>query len=636
MFVPFLSTSAAGTPLAKRASVDVDHQYPEKEDLTRPTLALAVAANWLSVIGSLIIILYIPQVIQRVPSQRKRMLIVLFTAISNFGFSFVNIITDYADAITYLPCSVSAWCYVFFQLLTCTLVTVSTFRLCGVFLFTERRSIPSKYIALCPLVAFVLATMPAAFKQYDFNECAHYCWFEPVPGQKGCRIISLWAWLCYYTWMIVLLSILLGSTLFVLSKIAITVMNSRWNLKQVVDQSFNPVTNDATPTPARSNLSTFHNEGIQTRENQQPTGTTRLNNEQQTFIRNTTSIPRTNERLFLLAIFRQALYPISISVTGGIQIAVDVTLSDFMAYNGTLDYVANIATSIQGFLFFLVFMFDPAVMQMHRHWRKYMIWKYYVEFYYSLEMPREGRDFEDRFMERCQTLNQPGSEVKFDLLTKPPPYSWSLQYDDLAMPSDFQTTYPLTIVGSASNTQPQSHLAPSHQYRGTPVPTSGREGDTDTSGLISSIPEDDETSTQSPSPSSDLNHPPPVMLSALGRDSDAARGTRRMDYTYSLPVPSSAATQRHRDKDTIRPLVRTTIPSDAYVRGDNTLNTIPSTTSRLREARDATILNHSCRPARHRNKRDPLDSDLDGMNLFDSELDEDIDLERAPRRTIAL
>jgi hypothetical protein len=50
-------------------------------------------ANWLSVLGSLVIVLHVPSVIGHVPTQRKRMVILMFTAISNFGFSFANIIT---------------------------------------------------------------------------------------------------------------------------------------------------------------------------------------------------------------------------------------------------------------------------------------------------------------------------------------------------------------------------------------------------------------------------------------------------------------------------------------------------------------------------------------------------------------
>ena len=583
------------------------------------------------------------------------------------------------------------------------------------FLFAERRTIPSKYIAFCPLIAFVLATVPALFRQLNYNECGHYCWFEPAPRQPDCRVRSLWAWLCYYAWMILILTILLGSTLAVLGKIAMSVMHARWDLKQFSNQPFSPAAGDATSqvttlstvgtlrtlsqhlqsriTSALSSASqqrvssksgsqqedsqvskgsgttastmvdcglpTLDNEAIhtsgssdihpQTLANPQPVRITQPTSNTQRM--GGTSASRTNERSFLVAILRQAFYPISISVCGCIQIIVDVTMVNIWDYQSSVEYAANIATSVQGFLFFLVFMFDPAVIQTRRQWRKYMIWKYYIEFYYSLGMPQEGREFEDRFMERCQVLNRPGNEATFDLLAKPPSYSWSLQYDDLAMPSDFQTAYPLTNVRPALNTEPY---------------------------------------TQSPST---LHNPDSLLTShsALEQTSNAT-GIKRAEYTPSFPNPSSDTTRQHHDKQdmSIYPTMTTDTPSKVVV-GESASMAIPSLhpaeleaeqgtskelmdksdvsevdqitsqSSRTRQPSTITAYTHednashilpafqtrshddgnaprrSRRPSRQ--KRDWLDlsdSELDDIGPLDSESDDDMDLERAPRRKITL
>ncbi|KAF9357045.1 hypothetical protein BGX26_004341 [Mortierella sp. AD094] len=176
------------------------------------------------------------------------------------------------------------------------------------------------------------------------------------------------------------------------------------------------------------------------------------------------AILRAKERPFFVAILRQSLYPITISVSGCIQIIADLTIVDADDYDSAFGYVANVATSIQGFLFFMVFMFDPALMQTRKHWRKYWIWKYYIEFYYGLGMPQEGRDFGERFMETCSGLNQYGNETKFDELTKPPSYSWTLQDHSLATP-DFQTTHPLAnIVSNTTLSTVASVILSSRSY----------------------------------------------------------------------------------------------------------------------------------------------------------------------------
>ncbi|KAI8356873.1 hypothetical protein B0O80DRAFT_446009 [Mortierella sp. GBAus27b] len=686
------TTLQPGDPAGLAPVVDV---FPQSNnDPTRPTLPLALLANWLSVAGSLAIILHVPTVIARVPSQRKRMFIILFTAISNFCFSLVNIITDYADATTYLPCSLSAWCYVFFQLLTCTLVIASTFRLCGVFLFTDKRSIPSKYIAICPLIAFILATTPAAFKQYDFNECSHYCWFKPTPAQEDCRIISLWAWLCFYGWMILFLSILFGSTLFVLGKIAVAVTHSRSDLKQVANQSLNSLSGDLTTRSTTSptvverlrslgrriqgKTASTHSSDIQHKrnDNQQDnlhmsTGSedtapgllsddtansrpgdnyspTRVHLHSGTTGsfsngRDTSSSQRTSshssERAFMLAIFRQAFYPISISISGCVQIIVDVTLVNAWDYEGSLDYAANIVTSVQGFLFFLVFMFDPAVVQTRRYWRKYLIWKYYIEFYYSFGMPHEGREFEDRFMEKCQALNRPGNEAQFDLLAKPPPYSWSLQYDDLAMPSDFQTAYPLAAMSSTLNTsQPLSNLMTSqHQVR---QPPSQMDDNINNTTAIGAKRAEYTPPSADPFPDSTLrfhdnedtmNQP----MTRTDTRGDPAATELKLEPGTFKDWPFESETLEHDQSDTQTSRSRQLSSTIALSHEDNVSHTMTHQASRSRS--HDTDQGHNIRPnPRGRDWQEFSDSDLEDIDSFNDDLDENLDIERTPRRKITL
>ncbi|KAF9911181.1 hypothetical protein EC991_004405 [Linnemannia zychae] len=562
-------SSTAPPPLEEPTLFETEVHYGHRPDRRKTYVRgqrldqdVAAVANWLSMIGSLLIIFHIPRVTRHVPSQKKRMLIILFTAFSNFGFAIANIVTDYTNAVTKLACTISAWCYVFFQLLTCTLVIVSTFRLCGVFLFQRRRSIPSRYIAICPIVAFLLSTPAAITGNFDFDECGHYCWFKLLPDQQDCKVRSLWAWLSFYGWMLLFIAILFASTLFVMVKIILSVTHSRSDLKQVVNQvTLEAIMADS--PPLQSSLSTFQrlrsmSHSLQTRTAsifsfggrrrgtagttgstgsmpgvagagvgpgvgaetgagtgsrfigtgdgsteigqdqhrqsppQQPITnfhpnlegvtlpspaelaalaspppstdlslqvplTDRLEQRGSRSRSTSPNVPRAilpgqqgslgrKEKSFVVAILRQALYPISISLSGCIQIFVDLTIPKVWDQDDELGYAANVATSIQGFLFFLVFLFDPAVIQTRREWRKYMIWRYYIEFYYSLEMPHEGREFETRFMQQCQELDPVKNQAKYDQLTRPPSYSWSLQYDTLAMPTDFQTTYPLSAA----------------------------------------------------------------------------------------------------------------------------------------------------------------------------------------------
>ncbi|KAF9126753.1 hypothetical protein BGW39_006378 [Mortierella sp. 14UC] len=601
---------------------------------------VANVANWLSLLGSLLIILHIPRVARHVPSQKKRMLIILFTAFSNLGFALANIVTEYTNAVTKLACTISAWCYVFFQLLTCTLVIVSTFRLCGVFLFQRRRSIPSKYIAICPLIAFFLSTPAAITGNFEFDECGHYCWFTLLPEQEDCKIRSLWAWLSFYGWMLLFLAILFASTLFVMVKIVLSVINSRSDLKQVVNQAaLESIVADS--PPLQSSSSTFHrlrsmSHSFQTRTasifsfggrrrgtagTTESTGTTSggagagaragsrftgpgalsgnglaeirqdqhqhsppqqpITNfhpnlegvvlpspaelavlasppqvpltdslEQHGLHSQSTSrnVPRTTfpgqegslrrrEKSFVIAILRQALYPISISLSGCIQIFVDLTIPKMWDQDDKLGYAANVATSIQGFLFFLVFLFDPAVIQTRREWRKYMVWRYYIEFYYSLEMPHEGREFETRFIEQCQELDPVKNQAKYDQLTRPPSYSWSLQYDILAMPTDFQTTYPLSaaINSTPFNAVEQSDDAGTRQAEARGCSTGGE--DFIQTVLPAQITEVDETEFTNPTT---LSRPTPaITIMEPTTESNDSFITTMADYTRTASDPSS-------------------------------------------------------------------------------------------------
>ncbi|KAG0356004.1 hypothetical protein BGZ54_000885 [Gamsiella multidivaricata] len=259
--------------------------------------------------------------------------------------------------------------------------------------------------------------------------------------------------------------------------------------------------------------------------------------------RTASGLPRMQDRLFLVAILRQSLYPISISVCGCIQVIVDLTLVNSTDYSNSLNHAANVATSVQGFLFFLVFMFDPAVVQTRRHWKKYMVWKYYIEFFYSLAMPHEGRDFEERFIEKCQVLNRIGKEAKFDQLTKAPPYSWSLQYDDLAMPLDFQTSYPLSNVGSIPTT-----AAPARSQM-TPSCSSNRNSVIRFAPAVIPrvTPENEGTQVESSSSTRTRS------TMDLQRED-----FRRTDYTYSFPNLSPEWRPRNPDEeyDRIHPMAR--------------------------------------------------------------------------------
>lgn len=69
-----------------------------ESDSLRPSLLLGAqivveVSNWLSLLGSLAIILHVPHVVKQVPAQRTRMLIILFTAFSNLGFAISNVVT---------------------------------------------------------------------------------------------------------------------------------------------------------------------------------------------------------------------------------------------------------------------------------------------------------------------------------------------------------------------------------------------------------------------------------------------------------------------------------------------------------------------------------------------------------------
>lgn len=94
---PSLLATFKGPPIL---STDLFYGHPRGggrrktiEEKERVNQGFANVANWLSLIGSLLIILHIPGVTRHVPSQKKRMLIILFTAFSNTGFAIANIVT---------------------------------------------------------------------------------------------------------------------------------------------------------------------------------------------------------------------------------------------------------------------------------------------------------------------------------------------------------------------------------------------------------------------------------------------------------------------------------------------------------------------------------------------------------------
>lgn len=366
--------------------------------------------------------------------------------------------------------------------------------------------------------------------------------------------------------MVVFLGILFGSTLFVLTKIALMVMATRSNLKKVVNQSafrvaeqcleINPPPHALAQLSALDRIRTMshsftsrtasifsfgshephHNEahnntheqqhGLDNAENHGLSDTLpkRVNigdlssfgldsptlrsegiladvlpstapAQHTGFAFPLSSIEsdeaiRARERPFLIAILRQALYPVSISLSGCVQIFVDLTLPTGASKENALSYAANFITSIQGFLFFAVFFYDPAVVKTRRHWRKYMVWKYYVEFYFSMGMLQEGNDFEVKFMEHCQKLSKRESVVSW--LMKPPSYSWSSQYDYDAMAPEFLTGPHV------------AHVEVSHKYHPYHLPTPVIEEETE--DQIKSRPPISDIDPSSPNRSHYFNH----------------------------------------------------------------------------------------------------------------------------------
>ncbi|KAF9159433.1 hypothetical protein DFQ26_006529 [Actinomortierella ambigua] len=495
--------------------------------MSRPQVVSVYIANSLSVFGSGVILIMARCIMRAVPSHRSRLWLITATALSNFGFALANLITDLADTTTTLPCVFSAWCYIFFQLLTCTLVIVSTFRLCGTFLFKHSHRIPNWTIALCPSIAFILATVPAAASQFDFDACAQYCWYKVEQNPPECTNRSAWSWVTFYGWMIIFLSTLFFSTILVLLKIIRMRARSRaelrrfnrhsastlatlscaddpesgrphsltgahrlpaWNFwkkpsSQTAVRGTHPNANTgasatATTTPefitglpaglAAQYEGTNHDDNADTN-----TSTTTT-----TGVRSLSAIsPRQNaldmaaalaqrreaEYWFLFAILRQALYPITITASGCIQIFVDLTLNDETAKRSTFETAATVATSIQGFLFFFVFLFDPAVAQWRRMWKEYAVWKWYVEFYFSLGMPQEGKDFEDQFLANChEHLDKDPSLARF---LRPPAYAWSCSYQRYLATNQQTTSQPteshLTSRETSLPTLSTTHGSPS-------------------------------------------------------------------------------------------------------------------------------------------------------------------------------
>ncbi|KAF9932687.1 hypothetical protein FBU30_007529 [Linnemannia zychae] len=450
----------------------------------RADQSIADIANWLSVIGSLLIILHIPGVIQHVPSQKKRLLIIMFTAFSNCGFSIANLITgyeavdpfinqqsgascliDYTVAVSDIRCTISAWCYVFFQLLTCTLVIANTFRLCGVFLFKSRRSIPSVYIAICPIISFLLPTPAAITGNFNFNECGHYCWFKLLPDQQDCKVRSLWAWLSFYGWMILFIFILFASTLFVLIKIALSVTSSRSDLKQVVNQATleaimadSPLqSSSSTLRRLRTMSSSFHNKTVFKflfRDRRRKTSGT--SNESRESAPNEMGAGLDAGVISTDDMGRQQREQSNTSFHSG---------PEMMSFQSPIERDALASSSLPNTQSFQPpprntsgnprqssLSASPTVPRSSNFHRAGSLGRKEKSFVVAilrqalLDMPQEGQVFETQFMQKCQELDPTKNQAKYDQLTRPPSYSWSLQYDCLAMPTDFQTSYPLSAA----------------------------------------------------------------------------------------------------------------------------------------------------------------------------------------------
>ncbi|KAF9969362.1 hypothetical protein BGZ73_008299 [Actinomortierella ambigua] len=436
--------------------------------MSRPQVVAFYIANSLSVFGSAAIVVMARWVMCAVPTHRGRLWLITATALSNLGFALANLITDAADTVTTLPC-------IFFQLLTCMLVIISTFRLCGTFLFRHSYHIPAWTVALCPAIAFILATVPAAANQFGFDTCAQYCWYLVEHHPPYCSDRSIWSWATFYAWMIAFLSILFFSTILVLVKIMWMRVRSRAELRRFNRISASTIASlchsvdresgsDEAPSVCPQSGLTSQEQPWQANAHSTsaswnttpefitafptaPTAAFSGNPDSSTTTAEATGVrslstvsPRQNaldmaaamaqrreaESWFLFAILRQALYPITITASGCIQIFVDLTLNDETAKRSTFEMAATVATSIQGFLFFLVFLFDPAVGQWRRMWKEYAVWKWYVEFYFSLGMPQEGKDFEDQFLANCsKNLDKDPSLARF---LRPPTYAWSYSY----------------------------------------------------------------------------------------------------------------------------------------------------------------------------------------------------------------
>ncbi|KAF9439054.1 hypothetical protein BGZ76_000536 [Entomortierella beljakovae] len=396
--------------------VSHEAQFYGRDELNTPKKVIVTIANWLSLIGSLVIILSVPSVTQRAPAQTKRMFIILFTAFSNFGFALTNVITAI--------------------LLGSTIFVMTRIGMSVVKLRKDIKNITGRSLS------YMVSSEARAEAMQFSPEMA--------------------------------------------------------DLRQVEDNrtTGNPLSFNGISEAELARFESFGLGGVVGTEDSQSPGRIATNSAPQqteSSISVNIAVPRSQERSFFAAILRQSLYPVSIVLSGCIQIIGDLTLKSG-EHNNAIGYISNIGTSIQGFLFFLVYIYDPAVAQTRWQFRKYWIWKYYIEFYYSLGRPQDGRNFEDQFMEKCKDLNPNLNMEKLDLLTKPPPYSWSIQYDTLAMPSDFQTTHPLVNIASTMSTS--THMGIPNQFHNTVIIHDGQQSDQTLSGRSERIEINDSFSAQ--------------------------------------------------------------------------------------------------------------------------------------------
>ncbi|KAG0234772.1 hypothetical protein BGW42_006235 [Actinomortierella wolfii] len=410
--------------------------------MNRPQLATVYFANCLSMVSSVAIIVVARWVIRAVPSHRARLWLVMATALSNFGFSIANLITDMADTATTLPCAVSAWCYIIrmrarsrAELRRFHRMSESTFASLG---RSSNGSGSDDMLDAHRSSAWSFGHNVAQNSSHDINI---------TPNTALHPTISTTT-----------------------ENTAHQPSGGRDALNNMSNSNGHPVDTSAATPPDHVQIEVPQ---VLTAAQHSPS-LARLNRVE--MVANLTQ-RREEESSFLFAILRQALYPISITASGCIQIFVDLTLNDETPKRSTFETAATVVTNLQGFLFFLVFLFDPAVAQWRRMWREYVVWKWYIEYYFSLGMPQEGKDFEDRFLANCQEhLDEDPTLARF---LRPPAYAWSHSYQRYLAEHQSSRLAPIltfdTIHGEIGTTVPADPFN-SHQPSEAVPATQGMPG----------------------------------------------------------------------------------------------------------------------------------------------------------------